>query len=261
VKVVVVVQARTGSTRLPGKVMLPLGGRTVLGRMLERVCAAITPDEIVVATTTLVADDAIVEVARRAGVRVVRGHATELLDRHLQAARAAAADLVVKIPSDCPLIDPVVIDRVIAAFDEHAHDYVSNLHPASFPDGNDVEVMSRDALAIAAREAVRPLEREHTTPFLWDQPYRFRCGNVRWETGRDASTTHRLTLDHPEDYALIRAVFDALWTPQRPLFTLDEIVELLDERPELRALNAVHLGSAWYHDHPGELHTLAEVQP
>jgi spore coat polysaccharide biosynthesis protein SpsF len=254
--IVVIVQARMGSTRLPGKVMRPLGGEPVLARMLERLVVASTPTEIAVATTALPQDEPIRALARRLGVRVECGHPTDCLDRHRQVAAATRADVVVKIPSDCPLIDPAVVDRVIREFQADRHDYVSNLHPPSYPDGFDVEVMSRDALEIAAREARRPLEREHTTPFLWDQPERFRLGNVTWETGRDASKSHRLTLDYIEDLMLLRAVFDELWHSRRPIFSLAEIVALLDERPNLRAINAIHAGASWYRNHPGELRTV-----
>jgi len=256
-KIVVVIQARTGSTRLPGKVLLYAAGAPLLQRMIERVAAARTPSEVVVATTHLPVDDAICGIARRAGVASVRGHATDCLDRHVCAARATGADVVVKIPSDCPLIDPAAIDRVIGAFlAEPDVDYVSNLHPPTWPDGFDVEVMTRGALETAWREATRPLDREHTTPFLWDNPERFLTHNVRWETGRDASARYRLTLDYPEDYAVIRGVYDALWSPRR-VFPLAEIVELLDARPGLADVNAMHRGTSWYRNHPGELKTLA----
>lgn len=256
-RVVVVVQARTGSTRLPGKVMLPAAGAPLLAHQLARVQAAATPSEIVVATTVAPADAPIRGLCRALGVRVVSGHPTDLLDRHVQAARATAADVVVKIPSDCPLIDPGAIDRVIGAFLEEpgAYDYVSNLHPATWPDGNDVEVMPADVLELAWVEAQRPLEREHTTPFLWDRPARFRVGNVRWETGRDLSQSHRFTLDYAEDYAFIRAVTEALWTPARPIFALADILALLEAQPALRALNAMHVGSSWMSQHAGELAT------
>lgn len=255
-RVVVVVQARMGSTRLPGKVMRPLGGRPVLARMLERLAETTAPDEIVVATTTAAEDEPIRALCRRLGARVESGHPTDCLDRHRQVAAATRADVAVKIPSDCPLIDPAVVDRVIDAFLEADNDYVSNLHPPSYPDGLDVEAMARDALEIAAREATRPLDREHTTPFLWDQPERFRIGNVAWETGRDASQTHRLTLDHAEDLVLLQAVFDALWTCERPIFPLADIVDLLDRDPAMRAINARHAGTTWYRNHPGELRTV-----
>lgn len=264
-KVTVVVQARTGSSRLPGKVLLWAAGAPLLQRMIERVCAARTASEVVIATTESPADDPIAGLARAAGVACVRGHATDCLDRHVLAARVTGADAVVKIPSDCPLIDPATIDRVIGAFlasttepdaDVEGIDYVSNLHPATWPDGFDVEVMTRGALETAWREATRPLEREHTTPFLWDNPERFVTRNVAWETGLDYSASHRLTLDYAEDYAVIRGVYDALWSASRH-FTLAEILEVLAAQPALAARNAMHLGTSWYRNHPGELKTLA----
>jgi len=245
VTTLIVVQARTGSTRLPGKVLLPAAGGTLLGRMLERVCAAKTAAHVVVATTTAAADDPIVDIAVAAGVGLVRGHATDLLDRHVMAARMSRADVIVKIPSDCPLIDPAVIDRVIGAF---AGDYVSNLHPATWPDGNDVEVMTRDALERAWRESTRPIDREHTTPYLWSNPDLFQIGNVTWETGLDYSNRVRLTIDYPEDYQLIAAIFDELG----PACRLDQILELLAARPELAALNARYLGHSWMNRKPQE---------
>lgn len=271
-KVLVVVQARTGSTRLPGKVLLPVAGAPLLVRMLERVRQARTPTEVVVATTTDAADEPVRELARRAGVRCVSGHPTDLLDRHYHAAlecglspladTAAAADVVVKIPSDCPLIDPAVIDRVIGCHldQPERYDFVSNLHPATYPDGNDVEVMPLPALAAAWREADRPHEREHTTPFLWDRPGRFRLGNVCWETGADLSMSHRFTIDYPEDYAFVSAVYDALWTPERPLFGLGEILDLLAARPEVFELNRRYAGVNWYRNHLGELATVGAAQ-
>lgn len=255
-RVAVVIQARTGSSRLPGKVLMPAAGATLLERMIERVSDARTPTAVVVATTGLPADDDLARLAHRAGADVVRGHATDLLDRHVAAARATRADAVVKIPSDCPLIDPAAIDRVIATFlalDDV--DYVSNLHPATWPDGFDVEVMTRGALETAWREARRPLDREHTTPFLWDNPDRFVGENVRCPDVRDYTGWCRLTLDYAEDYAVIREVYDALWSPARH-FTLAEIVALLAERPALRLGNAMHFGSCWQAHHAGELKTL-----
>jgi spore coat polysaccharide biosynthesis protein SpsF len=267
VKVLAVVQARTGSTRLPGKVLLPVAGAPLLVRMLERVRAARTLSEVVVATTTDAADQPVRELARQAGVRCTSGHPTDLLDRHYQAAvecglSEAAAGVVVKIPSDCPLIDPAVIDQVIGFYLEQPErfDFVSNLHPATWPDGHDVEVVPLPVLATARREAVRPHEREHTTPFIWDQPRRFRIGNVRWETGRDLSMSHRFTIDYAEDYAFVRAVYDALWTPRRPLFGLAEILELLAARPEVYELNRRWAGVNWYSDHLGELATVGAEQ-
>lgn len=257
-RLLVVIQARTGSTRLPGKVLLPLAGAPVLQRMIERVRAARSAFELVVATTPEPDDDAIAELCRRVDVYCFRGHPTDLLRRHLRAAEARRADVVVKIPSDCPLIDPAAIDRVLGAF-APGIDYVSNLHPATWPDGHDVEVMTREALEIAHREARRPLDREHTTPFLWDQPERFVCRNVAWETGLDRSMTHRMTLDWPADFDFVRAVYERLWSP-RKVFSLDEVLALLRREPAIFALNARYAGVNWYRDHLGELSTVGAAQ-
>jgi spore coat polysaccharide biosynthesis protein SpsF len=254
----VVIQARMGSTRLPGKVLLPLAGRPLLERMLERVRAAKHRFELCVATTTSAEDAPIVELCARLGVHVYRGHPSDLIERHLGAARELGADVVVKIPSDCPLIDPGVIDRVLGAFSAATPgslDFVTNLQPPSWPDGNDVEVMTREALEIAQREATRTLEREHTTPFIWEHPERFRILNVRWETGLDYSHSHRFTIDYPEDYALISAVYDALHRPGT-VFTLESILELCEQRPELLNHNAQFAGSSWHAKHAGELRTM-----
>src|SRR5262249_9217082 len=155
-------------------------------------------------------DDEIAQVAERAGLLCYRGHATDLLDRHYQVARLLGASTVVKIPSDCPLIDPRVIDRVLQQHLAGGADYTSNLHPQSYPDGNDVEVCSFTALERAWHDARRPLDREPPTPFLWDPPGRFRVTNVVWETGRDLSQSHRVVLDYPEDYRVIYQVYDGL---------------------------------------------------
>src|SRR5262249_44815148 len=148
-RLVVVIQARTGSTRLPGKILLSAAGAPLLTRMVERVRAAASLEaaEIIVATTTDAADDPVAHLGAQIGVRVFRGHPTDLLDRHVSAARAMGADVVAKIPSDCPLIDPAAIDRVVEAFRKTPGlDYVSNLHPATWPDGHDVEIMTLAAL-------------------------------------------------------------------------------------------------------------------
>jgi spore coat polysaccharide biosynthesis protein SpsF len=184
--IVTVMQARTGSTRLPNKVLRPLAGEPLLARMIERARAARLVGTIVVATTTDPADDPIVALCATKGIACYRGDAADLLDRHYRAGVLYGASTVIKIPSDCPLIDPRVIDRVIGYYLERpgAYDYVSNLHPATYPDGNDVEIMTMAALETAWRETTRPLEREHTTPFFWENPSRFRVGNVVSSSGR-----------------------------------------------------------------------------
>ncbi len=254
----VVVQARTGSRRLPGKVLLPLAGRPLLERMLQRLLAARHPFQLCVATSDLPEDEPIRQLCRRVAVPVVSDHPTDLLQRHLAAARRFDAEIIAKIPSDCPLIDPAIVDRVLGHFVARAPDvdFVTNLHPPSWPDGNDVEVMSRRVLEIAAAEAQRPFEREHTTPFIWDNPERFRISNVSWGGGRDLSKTHRFTIDYREDYELIAAVYEELCTPGRPVFSLPDILALLALKPELSQINARWSGQSW---HLAELTQLRHV--
>jgi len=259
--VVTIIQARRDSTRLPGKVLLPLAGAPVLVRMLERVRTASLVGTVVVATTTDSSDDEIETLCRKERVLCVRGHPTDLLDRHYRVARALGAAHVVKIPSDCVLIDTAIIDRVLRFYLKRPgwFDYVSNLHPATYPDGNDVEVMTFAALQRAHHEASRDADREHTTPYLWDNPERFRIGNVRWETGLDYSMTHRWVLDYAEDYALICRIYEAL-APLNPRFGLGEILALLNRRPELAELNAKYRGVNWYRHCLGDLKTITAAE-
>jgi len=227
--------------------------------MLERVAAAKLIGTLAVITTREPSDDPVIEICNALKIPYFRGDTLDLLDRHYQAWQhfGKEAHAVVKIPSDCPLIDPRIIDRVLDRFVTAPDkvDFLSNLHPQSYPDGNDVEVITAGALAMAWKEATKPIEREHTTSFFWDNPERFRIGNVLWEKGIDLSQSFRWTLDFREDYELIRAVYETL-SPEAPLFTVEDIVQLLEDRPELRALNQKYLGDAWYQRHRHELKTM-----
>jgi spore coat polysaccharide biosynthesis protein SpsF len=256
-----IIQTRMGSCRLPEKVVMPLQGKPLFVRQAERVSAAKLRGRVIVATTTEASDDAIETICEREGLECFRGDAYDLLDRHYQAALLYPADAVIKIPSDCPLIDPVVIDRVISFYLSHfdEYDFVSNLHPATWPDGMDVEVIAFPALERAWKDASRPLEREHTTPYIWERPEQFRIGNVVMEDGRDYSMTHRFTIDYEEDYAFIRAVFDELY-PVDPCFGVEDILALLGRRPDIYAINAAFAGVNWYRHHLGELRTVGAQQ-
>lgn len=243
-RIAVVIQARTGSSRLPGKVLSPIGERPLLALMCARVKLAREPDTVVVATSVEPADDAIAELCASIGIACVRGDALDCLARHVQAGIALEADAVAKIPSDCPLIDPGVIDLVLRGYRDRlpACDYFGNLQPPSWPDGNDVEVMSLAALRTAAAEACDPFDREHTTPYLWSRPERFRSGNVRWPSGLDYSRRYRWVVDWEEDLALVRAICAALEPRYGLRFGVDEVLGLHRARPELERINAQHRG-------------------
>ena len=256
-KILTVIQARIGSTRLPGKVLLPLAGKPLFIRLFERVSAAKHSGKIVVAVTEEKNDDELVKLCYDNKILCFRGDSEDLLDRHYKAAIEFNADIVVKIPSDCPLIDPEVIDKVIMYYinNQNKFDFVSNLHPATYPDGNDVEVMSFRALEIAWNNASRLLEREHTTPYIWENPDKFRIGNVIWESGLDYSMTHRFTIDYKEDYNFIKAVYDELY-PVKKLFSLNDILNLLKEKSDIKKINGKYAGVNWYRNHLNELKTI-----
>ena len=240
---------------------MPLRGKPLFVRQAERVKAARLSGRVIIATTTDAGDDPIEAACRHEGLGCFRGDPRDLLDRHYQAALRFPAGTVIKIPSDCPLIDPVIVDNVISFYLDHPgeYDFVSNLHPATYPDGNDVEIMTFRALERAWREAVRPLEREHTTPYIWERPQIFRIGNVEMEGGVDYSMSHRFTIDYAEDYQFIRAVYDELH-PSNPLFGVQDILALLERRPELYAINSRYAGVNWYRHHLDELKTVSAEQ-
>lgn len=232
-KTLIIVQARMTSTRLPGKVLLPLAGEPMLTRLIERLRRVRRADGIVVATTTNTSDDPIAMLCEQLGVPCHRGSEHDVLSRYADAARLHGADVVVRITSDCPLIDPALIDQTIAAFDEGGSDYVSNMLPPTWPYGMAVEVFSAAALAQAHAEATQAAEREHVTPFLYWHPERYRLRNVASPV--DLSQ-HRWTVDTPEDYALVGRLFDHLM-PTHPHFTQADVLALLDQHPDWIALN------------------------
>ena len=177
-KITAVIQARMGSTRLPGKVLMDLGGKTVLARVVDRLRRATLVNEILVATTDSIADDAIIQECRRIEVSSFRGSENDVLDRYYQAALLTTGEGIVRITSDCPLIDPQIADDTIRSFLDLRPDYASNSLDRTYPRGLDTEVMTRDALACAWREAHLSLSARsrHSLPLRESGPVRHSCG-------------------------------------------------------------------------------------
>jgi len=249
------------ATRLPGKVLMPVLGRPTLSYNIARIRLAKTIDRVVVATTENREDDAVQRLCESEGVPVFRGREEDVLDRIYRCMKQFGMAHCAKFTADNPLIDPAVIDQVVGFYLAHPneYDYVSNNHPPTWQDGQEVEVFSAAALETAWREATQPFQREHVTPFIWDQPERFRIGNVaraddRWY--RD----YRWTLDYPEDYAFVKAVFEELY-PDRRDFTTGDVMDLLRRRPDIHALNANRAGYVWYREHLDSLRTVAGSGP
>lgn len=227
---VAILQARTGSSRLPGKVLADLGGRPALAVELERLSRAAL-DGIVVATTTNPADDAVAELARREGVRVVRGPEDDVLARYVQALHATAADIVVRVTGDCPLHDPDVVDRVVAALDAGV-DYASNVLVRTFPVGLDAEAVTRESLERTNALATSPAAREHVTWLIRaERPDDFVRRSVEDEVD---NSDLRWTLDTPQDLTRLRRLVDELDLVRRPR-PYREVVAEVRARPELSA--------------------------
>ncbi|CAN5543607.1 glycosyltransferase family protein [soil metagenome] len=260
-RIVCVIQARTGSTRLPNKILLPLAGKPLLIRMSERVMRSALIDETIIATTSDPEDDIVADLCKENNLKCYRGSVNDLLDRHYNAALECKADIIVKIPSDCPLIDPDIIDKVLRFYKNNSDrfDYVSNLHPATYPDGNDVEVMPMVVLQQALKNSTSKMEREHTTPYIWERPEKFRIGNVEWETELNYSMSHRWTIDYSQDYDLIKNIYEILYRVN-PFFGINDILSLLNCNPSLQKINSDLAGVNWYRNHLAELKTVTKDQ-
>ncbi len=238
-RVIVVVQARMGSTRLPGKVMKLICNKPLIELMLERLSKSELIDEIVVATTNLNEDDVIFDWAKKSNYPVLRGSELDCLDRHYQVGKKFGAKFIAKITPDCPFIDPEIVDKVIEYFLKHSDefDYVSNGHPPSYPDGLDLEIMHLSTLEIAWNNSVDPIEREHTTTHIWNHPEIFRIGNVQMPGGKNLFMTQRWTLDYPEDFEFTKQIYENLYQNGN-IFSMDEILQFLANRPDISKINS-----------------------
>ena len=241
-KILAILQARTSSSRLPGKVLKPVMGAPMLARQIERIMRSAAINRLVVATSTEADDDPIETLCAPLGVDCFRGSLNDVLDRFYHAAKPYAPDHVVRLTGDCPLIDPLVIDRVIAFHLGGSFDYTSNTVEPTFPDGLDVELMTYACLTAAWREAALPSQREHVTSFIYQHPERFRIGSYRQPQDHSAQ---RWTVDEPEDFELVSRIYAALY-PVNPSFTTADILELLEHDRILQSINAGHLRNAGY---------------
>lgn len=228
------VQGRMGSTRLPGKVLFDLRGKSVIERVIERAAQARRVDEVVFLTTIAPADLALVALCASKKIRVFCGSEDDVLDRFYQAARLLKPSHIVRITADCPVIDPGIIDHVIERHIASQADYTSNTLVETYPDGEDVEVVAYEALKTAWEKASLSSEREHVTLYFRNHPEMFDLFSVQSDNDNSAL---RWTLDTPQDYVFLSKVYDELGA-KSDLFGMREILDLLNEKPELNAVNA-----------------------
>lgn len=232
----IIVQARMGSTRLPGKIMKKVLDKPLLEYQLERLLRVKYADQVIIATTDHGGEQPIVDLCLRLGVPYFRGSEQDVLARYYGAATQYGADVVVRITSDCPLIDPAVVDKVIGFYLTHKeeYDFVSNTFAKrTYPRGMDTEVFSYKALKEANEEATDEAEREHVTIFIKRRPERYRLKTLPYD--KDFSH-YRWTVDTPEDFMLIEKMITALY-PVNPHFTLEDCLALLTENPDWIKIN------------------------
>jgi len=239
VSTVAIIQARMGSTRLPGKVLRDLGGRPMLEHVVRRVRAARGVDAVCVATTRAEGDDEISALGERCGAEIFRGSEDDVLGRYAGAARRLGTRLVVRVTADCPLYDPDLLAEMLAArqrlvAETGPVDYYSNCGRRTYPRGLDTEILPAEVLALADREATDPFEREHVTPFVRNRPERFRLEDHLNPDG-DWSAL-RWTVDEPEDFELVRRIYSELGGGE--IFGRHEVRALLERRPEWLEINA-----------------------
>jgi spore coat polysaccharide biosynthesis protein SpsF len=230
---VVIVQARMGSSRLPGKVMMDLNGAPVLAHVLARAAAIAGIDRVCCAIPDTAENDALAGLAADLGAVVARGSETDVLDRYLKAARACDADTIMRLTSDCPVVDPAVSAEVLAALKAAGADYASNVDPRSWPKGLDTEVFTMEALERTAARAGEPFDREHVTPFM-----RRTAGFARTNVERRGEPVEhwRWTLDHPQDLDFLRRLL-AFTAPFPHLPDFETLGRVYAAHPDLRRIN------------------------
>lgn len=240
-KVAVIIQARMGSSRLPGKVLREVCGRSLLAHLVERLRSE-PCGEIWVATTTAKRDDEIVRACEALGVSVARGSEDDVLSRYLVAAEAANADRIFRITADCPLLEPKLLPAMLDELETRALDYVTNSPAKGMPLGQSVEVFTREALELAGRHATERYQREHVTPYLYEMAGRCKFVEIGWpqsmaRTWASDLSHHRWTVDTPEDLVLVTNILEALYRPGL-VFGVQEIVDLLEVHPAWMKINS-----------------------
>ncbi len=234
-----IIQARMSSTRFPGKMLLPLAGKSIIENTVARVLSAKKISKIIVATSDSLSDDPLADVCVKNGIEVFRGSLDDVLDRYYQTAKKYGAQQVARITGDCPIIDPSVIDLVAEAYEKERCDYISTGRIVStFPDGMDTEIFSFASLEVAWKEARLPSEREHVTPYIWNHPELFKLAEIK--NDRNLGQV-RLTIDEPQDYEVLKKIT----TDVSPLSML-AIVAYLEKHPEVAAINGSIVRDAGY---------------
>jgi spore coat polysaccharide biosynthesis protein SpsF len=230
-----IIEARMKSTRLPGKVLRPMAGKPMLELLIERIRHALLVDQVIIATTVSPSDDPIESLSQKLQIACYRGSEEDVLDRVLAAALRFAVEVIVEITGDCPLIEPSKIDHMLKSYQYMNVDLMTNRLDESYPPGLGLRIFSRATLEKVARLTNDPVDREHVTLYVWEHPEIFSIYHFQNNLDRKYWDL-RLTVDTAEDFKFIQAIFEELY-PQKPLFDLYDIIDLLERKPELMGIN------------------------
>ena len=237
-----IIQARLGSTRLPGKVLKELNGKPLITQIVKRLKYCKKIDNIIIATTTNQIDDELVEWSERNNMLFFRGDENNVLKRYFDAATVYKSDVIVRVTADDPFKDPKVIDSVIELLLENKLDFAYNNHPPSFPEGLDTEVFTYSAIKQAAEAKTTDFEKEHVTQYFYHNPQIFKCKNLSYKE----NVSHiRLTVDTEQDFELASRIYTKL-APNGEMFYLEDVLALIKKEPELLEMNKGVKRSAMY---------------
>lgn len=234
--VVIIIQARMSSNRLPGKILMPILGEPMIIHQIRRIREVKNISSLIVATSDDVSDNEFVDELTKRGIDLFRGSLNDVLDRYYQTAKKYEAKHVVRITGDCPLLHYELIENILAEHLDNQSDYTSNIFPPTYPDGLDVEIIKMDALEKAWVNASKKSDREHVTTFIRNNPDVFVIRNVYSDIDYSMK---RWTVDEPEDFKFIETIFKKLY-PESKLFSFEDILMLLNEKPEYEEINAMH---------------------
>ena len=232
---IAIIQARTGSSRLSGKILLKIKGKTMLEHMIERVSKSKKLDKIVIATTDQKNDDVIISLAKKLNIDYFRGSEDDVLDRYYNACNEYDADIVVRLTSDSPLLDGKIIDDVIEEYTSGDYDFVGTLAPSprTFPDGLGVEIFSSKLLSDAQLNAKKLDEREHVTLYFLRQPNKFKLHRIDFKNN---SSKYRFNLDYPEDYTFLKKIYENFYSKDKN-FQIDDVIQWLEKNPDIFQIN------------------------
>ncbi len=235
-KVGIIIQARMGATRLPGKPLFKVLEKSLLEYQIERLKKVSHPLVLILATTSNPQDKVLIEVAKSANISYYTGSEADVLDRYVKSARHYNIDVIIRVTADCPLIDPKIIDAILGEFLSRypQYDYYSNTLERTFPRGMDVEIFKRRALEEAYDKAFFEAEREHVTPFVYNHPELFKIGQF---TYKENASKHRWTVDTQDDFELIKRLIEQLY-PKKRDFDLEDLLHLIEKHPEWSLINA-----------------------